>query len=77
MSYAITLECGCDVYVSCHPRTGVAHTRVIERRAAACRIRLHAVGTHLALWELLPQPTSWPAANSVTECVRASRRPIA
>ena len=54
MSYNLTLWCGCVVYVSCHPRTRVAHSRVIERRGAACRDRRHEVGTKLWLWELLP-----------------------
>lgn len=55
MSYAITLWCGCRLYVACHPQTGVAHSRVIERRGAACRERGHDVGVRLALWELLPK----------------------
>jgi hypothetical protein len=55
MSYVVTMECGCVVYVACHPRTGLAHTRVIERRALRCAIRSHAVGVHLQLWELLPR----------------------
>jgi hypothetical protein len=53
-SYNLTLQCGCSVYVSCHPTTGVAHTRVIQRRGASCRERLHDVGVRLRLWELLP-----------------------
>jgi hypothetical protein len=54
MSYDLTLECGCLVYVSCHPATGVAHTRVLDRRGPACRVRNHEVGTRLYLWDLLP-----------------------
>ncbi len=54
MSYNLTLECGCMVYVSCHPRTGVAHTRVIERRGAMCQQRIHDRGVRLWLWDLLP-----------------------
>jgi hypothetical protein len=54
MSYDLTLECGCIVYVSCHPTTGVAHTRVLDRRGAACRVRNHEVGIRLYLWDLLP-----------------------
>ena len=34
MSYEITLWCGCRLYVACHPETGVAHSRIIERRMA-------------------------------------------
>ena len=56
MSYNLSLTCGCVVYVSCHPLTRVAHTRVIEARGAACSVRRHEVGLRLYLWELLPQP---------------------
>ena len=70
MSYNISLTCGCLVYVSCHPDTRVAHTRVIEARGAACRDRRHEVGLRLYLWELLPQPghdrsIAWDAAGSI------------
>ena len=54
MGYSVTLPCGCDVYVSCHPITGIAHTRVLERRDIQCTIRKHEVGTRVWLWELLP-----------------------
>ena len=54
MSYNITLQCGCVVYVACHPQTRIAHTRVIERRGRGCTSRTHEVGVHLRLWELLP-----------------------
>ena len=57
MSYNLTLQCGCVVYVSAHPQTRVAHTRVIQTRGAACRVRRHDVGLRLYLWELLPDPT--------------------
>lgn len=60
-SYTLTLACGCAVYVSCHPRTGVAHTRIIERRGPSCRNRHHDVGARLWLWEMLPQPVAPPA----------------
>jgi hypothetical protein len=56
MSYNLTLQCGCEVYVSRHPTTGVAHTRIIETRGAACGMRKHEVGARLFLWELLPEP---------------------
>jgi hypothetical protein len=55
MSYNLTLWCGCRLYVACHPETGVAHTRVIERRGETCRERNHDVGARLALWEILPK----------------------
>jgi hypothetical protein len=56
MSYNLSLACGCLVYVSCHPRTRLAHTRVIQRRGSDCQIRRHEVGLHLYLWEILPDP---------------------
>jgi hypothetical protein len=42
------------VYVSCDPRTRLAHTRIIERRGVSCPDRRHDVGTRLRLWEMLP-----------------------
>jgi len=54
MSYTVSLGCGCQVYVSCHPRSGVAHTRVIEFRSTRCAIRTHDVGVRIPAWELLP-----------------------
>ena len=54
MSHTVTLYCGCMVYVACDPRSGVAHTRVLERRHPRCDVRKHEVGVKLALWELLP-----------------------
>jgi hypothetical protein len=54
MSYDLTLECGCIVYVSCHPTTGVAHTRVLDRRGTTCQVRNHEIGMRLYLWDLLP-----------------------
>lgn len=56
MSYNIDLPCGCGVYVSCHPVTGIAHTRIIQRRGKTCPSRKHEVGVRLFLWELLPDP---------------------
>jgi hypothetical protein len=56
MSHTLTLHCGCLVYVSCDPRTAVAHTRIIERRGTACGTRRHEVGARLYLWEILPEP---------------------
>lgn len=54
MSYTVTLWCGCGVYVSCNPKTGIAHSRVVETRGGACPVRRHEVGARLWLWELLP-----------------------
>jgi hypothetical protein len=61
MSYNLTLPCGCVVYVSCHPRTRLAHTRIIQTRAPDCRVRKHGVGVRLFLWELLPDAAYRPA----------------
>jgi hypothetical protein len=54
MSYTLTLQCGCTVYVACDPETAVAHTRVVERRERACQVRKHEVGVKLQLWDILP-----------------------
>jgi hypothetical protein len=54
MSYTLLLHCGCSVYVSCNPATGVAHTRIIEQRGAGCPVRKHERGARLWLWEMLP-----------------------
>jgi hypothetical protein len=56
MSYDLTLQCGCVVYVSAHPQTRVVHTRIIQSRGLNCRVRRHEVGLRLYLWELLPEP---------------------
>lgn len=58
MSYTLPLPCGCTAYVACSPDTGIAHTRVIEFRHAACRVRNHECGTKVFLWDLLPEPRS-------------------
>jgi hypothetical protein len=63
MSYNLALPCGCVVYVSCHPQTRVAHTRVIQSRAPACGARRHEVGTRLYLWEILPDPAHRPCVQ--------------
>jgi hypothetical protein len=60
MSYNLTLQCGCLVYVACDPRTGYSHSRVIERRGAQCPVRKHEIGLRLYLWELLPDPVTPP-----------------
>jgi hypothetical protein len=54
MSYSLTLDCGCSVYVSCDPKTNTAHTRVLESRGTACTVRKHEIGFRLYLWDLLP-----------------------
>ena len=55
MSYTIALHCGCVVYVSCHPATHLAHTRVIESVGARCVTRRHERGSRVFLWEVLPE----------------------
>jgi hypothetical protein len=66
MSYVVTMECGCDVYVARNPLTGLAHTRIIERHSLHCPIRSHTVGMRLQLWELLPRKAQPPAPVSLT-----------
>lgn len=66
MSYNLTLQCGCIVYVSCDPRSGLSHARVLERRGPACPVRRHEVGLRLYLWELLPEPSTPPMTRSDT-----------
>jgi len=56
MSYTLVLQCGCVVYVSCHPKTRLAHTRIIQARGAQCGVRRHEIGLRLFLWEILPDP---------------------
>ena len=63
MSYNLTLPCGCIVYVSTHPKTRIAHTRVIQTRGAACLVRRHEPGLRLYLWEILPDPVHRPAPD--------------
>ena len=60
MSYNLALQCGCVVYVSCHPKTRIAHTRILQSRGRDCGIRRHEIGLRLNLWELLPDPVYWP-----------------
>ena len=54
MSYNLTLQCGCLVYVACNPHTTFAHTRILERRDPGCRVRKHEIGLRLSLWEIVP-----------------------
>jgi hypothetical protein len=71
MSYNLTLECGCTVYVSTHPQTRIAHTRIIQTRGSHCRVRRHETGLRLYLWELLPDPVHQPApswSEALEEC---------
>ena len=79
MSYTLTIECGCLVYVASHLRTRIVHTRIIERRGGECRVRAHDVGVRLQLWELLPDPeparmagTRITMSGAATERRRAS-----
>ena len=64
MSYNLTLHCGCLVYVSCDPKSGLSHSRIIERRGPDCAVRKHEVGTRVYLWELLPDPVRPPTIRS-------------
>ncbi len=57
--------CGCIVYVSAHPVTRIAHTRIIQSRGDRCRVRRHEVGLRLFLWELLPEPAYSPEVEGL------------
>jgi len=74
MSYTVVLWCGCSVYVSCNPATGIAHSRIVEVRGAACPVRRHEVGTRLWLWELLPD-TRRRIEAIVTDSLRQPDQP--
>jgi len=67
MSYNLALHCGCVVYVSCHPTTRVAHTRVIQSRGPDCRTRKHEVGARLFLWEILPDKVNHAGAARIDQ----------
>ena len=54
MSYNLTLQCGCLVYVACDPLTTLAHARILEWRDPGCRVRKHEIGLRLSLWEIVP-----------------------
>jgi hypothetical protein len=54
LSYTLRLQCGCVLYVSRHPETGIVRTRVIQSRGAQCCDGRHQVGLRLYLWEILP-----------------------
>ena len=76
MSYNLTLQCGCLVYIACDPLTTVAHARIIERRDPGCRVLKHEVGLRLSLWEIVtalgevepdPEPRPVPHAEAARE----------
>jgi hypothetical protein len=73
LSYNLTLQCGCVVYVATHPTTRIAHTRVIQARGEQCRVRQHETGARLYLWELLPDPRYRPDP-SWADVIEDSRR---
>ena len=64
MSYNLTLDCGCLIYVACDPKTTLAHSRIVEQKGADCPVRTHEVGRRLYLWELLPPPATRPTTRS-------------
>jgi hypothetical protein len=68
MSYTIALHCGCVVYVSCHPATHLAHTRVIESVGTRCMTRRHERGSRVFLWELLPEREHTFASSRYANC---------
>ena len=53
-SYALRLQCGCVLFVSRHPETGIVRTRVIQSRGTQCCDGRHQMGLRLYLWEILP-----------------------
>jgi hypothetical protein len=67
MSYNLTLQCGCVVYVACHPVSHLAHTRVVESKGRVCGTRRHEVGLRLYLWEFLPDPAYQPRPIFVSD----------
>ena len=73
MSYTLTLGCGCLVYVASHPRTRIAHTRIIERRGSGCGVRGHDIGVRLQLWELLPERDPARISSSRADAPVAAR----
>jgi hypothetical protein len=66
MSHTVTLWCGCSVYVSCHPQTGIAHSRIVEARGSGCPVKRHEIGARVWLWELLPDPRAVDVARPET-----------
>ena len=73
MSYTLALHCGCIVYVSCHPATHVAHTRVIESVGTRCMTRRHERGSRVFLWELLPEREHTFPPSRYTNCAHNRR----
>jgi len=73
MSYNLTLQCGCLVYVSCNPTSGLSHTRILEAKSPVCRSRHHEVGHRLFLWEMLPDPAYRPWPMFVSDGMQMSR----
>ncbi len=67
MSYNLMLQCGCIVYVACDPKTGLAHTRVLEKKGPLCPARRHDVGLRLYLWEILPDAVYRPQPVFVSD----------
>lgn len=67
MSYNLTLQCGCVVYVACNPISHFAHTRVLETKSRGCETRRHEVGLRLYLWEILPDPAYRPRPVFVSD----------
>jgi len=73
MSYNLTLQCGCIIYVACDPKTGLSHTRIVELRGQHCKVRRHDVGTRIYLWEMLPTPHHLPQPIYVSDGVQLAQ----
>jgi hypothetical protein len=58
MSYTLTLNCGCTVFVREDPDGGTPPVRTLQGRGDDCRLARHAVGVRVWLWDLLPDPAT-------------------
>ena len=72
MSYTLTLDCGCIAYVAAEAGESQTPTRVLQSRAAACRVKSHQVGVRVWIWELLPGPASASATRRARRAVSSS-----
>jgi hypothetical protein len=77
MSYTLTLQCGCVVYVSRNPTTHVAHTRILQSRGPSCVNRRHEVGLRLFLWELLPAASASPSPDPAVDANKSQGTGVA
>lgn len=57
-----------------YPITGIARTRILERRSRQRTIRKHEVGARMSLWELLPSTRDAPTLQRTAQLDAASRK---